>query len=161
MPSEESPSSGAGEMRPREGFRPTSPQQAAGIRTEPPPSLPCATGTSPAATAAAAPPEDPPGVRSRSQGLRVGPNMRASLTGKMPYSGSVVVPTITKPASRRRRVMLWSYGATCSAISSQPYVSRSPLTGLLFLIAIGTPAKGRSSPEPIFSAVASAPSSST
>ena len=41
------PSSGAGEIRPRLGFRPTSPQQAAGIRIEPPPSLPWATGTMP------------------------------------------------------------------------------------------------------------------
>ncbi len=81
------------------GFRPTRPQHAAGIRIEPPPSLPCATGTMPAATAAAAPPEEPPGVRSRSHGLRVGPNSRASLVGRIPYSGSVVVPTMTKPAS--------------------------------------------------------------
>jgi hypothetical protein len=78
------------------------------MRTEPPPSLPWATGTIPEATAAAAPPDEPPGVRSRSQGLRVGPNKRASLVGRIPYSGSVVVPTITKPASFRRRVMLWS-----------------------------------------------------
>ena len=69
-------------MRPRAGFSPTSPQQAAGIRIEPPPSLPWATGTRPAATAAAAPPEEPPGVRSRSQGLRVGPKIRASRDGQ-------------------------------------------------------------------------------
>ena len=120
MPSEESPSSGAGEIRPRAGFSPTSPQQAAGMRIEPPPSLPWATGTMPAATAAAAPPEEPPGVRCRSHGLRVGPKIRASLTGRIPYSGSVVVPTITNPASRSRLVTLWSYGATKSAISGHP-----------------------------------------
>ena len=108
MPSEESPSSGATEMRPRAGFSPTSPQQAAGMRIEPPPSLPCATGTMPAATAAAAPPEEPPVVRSRSHGLRVGPNRRASVVGRMPYSGKVVVPTMMNPASRSRRVTLWS-----------------------------------------------------
>ena len=99
MTSERVAESGASEMRPRLGFSPTRPQQAAGMRIEPPPSLPCATGSMPVATAAAAPPEEPPGVRSRSHGLRVGPKMRASLTGRMPYSGSVVVPTITKPAS--------------------------------------------------------------
>ena len=43
------------------------------MRIEPPPSLPWASGTMPAATAAAAPPEEPPGVRSVSHGLRVGP----------------------------------------------------------------------------------------
>ena len=121
IPSGESPSSGAAEIRPRLGFRPTSPQQAAGMRIEPPPSLPCATGTIPAATAAAAPPEEPPGVRCRSHGLRVGPNRRASLTGRMPYSGSVVVPTITKPASLQApRDVVVVVGATCSAISEQP-----------------------------------------
>ena len=39
------------------------PQNAAGIRTEPPPSVPSASCPSPAATAAEAPPLDPPGVR--------------------------------------------------------------------------------------------------
>ena len=43
------------------------------MRIEPPPSLPWATGTRPAATAAADPPEEPPGVRSRFHGLLVAP----------------------------------------------------------------------------------------
>ena len=59
-----------------------------------------------AATAAAEPPEEPPGVRSRSHGLRVGPKRRPSVTGRMPHSGSVVVPTTTNPAARSRRVTL-------------------------------------------------------
>ena len=73
------------------------------MRSDPPPSLPCATGSMPAATAAAEPPEEPPGVRSRSQGLRVGPLWRGSVVGRIPNSGMFVVPTITNPASRRRR----------------------------------------------------------
>ena len=40
---------------------------------EPPPSPPVAIGTSRAATAAPEPPLEPPGVRERSQGLRVTP----------------------------------------------------------------------------------------
>lgn len=51
------------------GRRPTTPQNAAGCRIDPPVSVPRAKGTSPAATAAADPPEDPPGTRVRSQGL--------------------------------------------------------------------------------------------
>src|SRR5437764_597442 len=129
MPSEESPSSGAGEMRPRAGLRPTRPQQAAGMRTEPPPSLPWATGRMPAATAAAAPPEEPPGVRCRSQGLCVGPKRRASLVGRMPYSGNVVVPTMMKPAARRRRVMLW-WLAAARPTGERP---RPSLPGAVFL----------------------------
>ena len=59
------PRSGPREIRPRLGLRPTSPQQAAGMRIEPPPSLPWASGTIPAATAAAEPPEEPPGRARR------------------------------------------------------------------------------------------------
>ena len=68
-----SPNSGASDTRPRDGFRPTSPQHDAGMRIEPPPSLACAIGTMPAATAAAEPPLEPPGERVVSQGLRVAP----------------------------------------------------------------------------------------
>jgi hypothetical protein len=59
--------------RARVALNPKSPQFEAGMRTDPPPSLPCAAGTIPPATTAPAPPEEPPGVRPRSQGLRVGP----------------------------------------------------------------------------------------
>lgn len=51
---------------------PTSSQKEAGTRSEHPPSLPSATGPSPAATAAAEPALEPPGVRDGAQGLRVG-----------------------------------------------------------------------------------------
>ena len=44
--------------------------EAAGVRIEPPMSLPSSRGVKPAASAAAAPPEEPPGVRSGFQGLR-------------------------------------------------------------------------------------------
>jgi hypothetical protein len=67
-----SPYTGAELTRPRLGLNPTSPQTLAGMRIEPPPSEPCATGSSPAATAAAAPPDDPPAERSRSYGVRAG-----------------------------------------------------------------------------------------
>ncbi len=52
---------------------PTTPQCDAGWRIEPPVSLPNAIGTMPAATAAAEPPDEPPGVRARSHGLRAAP----------------------------------------------------------------------------------------
>src|SRR5580700_4955157 len=78
---------GAYETRPLDGFRPKRPQAEAGVRIEPPPSLPCAAGTIPPATAAEAPPEEPPGVRPRSQGLRLGPNSTGSVTGSRPNSG--------------------------------------------------------------------------
>ncbi len=80
------------------GFRPTSPQHEAGMRMEPPPSLACANGTMPLATAAAAPPLDPPGERLVSHGLWVAPQASGSVVGTLPSSGLLVRPAITKPA---------------------------------------------------------------
>ena len=97
-----SPASGPEGVRPRPGFRPTSPQQAAGIRMDPPPSLAPAQGTIPAATAAADPPEEPPGVRSVSHGLRADPHARGSVTPFAPNSGVLVFPKMTRPASIQR-----------------------------------------------------------
>src|SRR5688572_30789093 len=59
------------EMRPYVGFKPTTPQNAAGWRIEPPVSVPKPPAARPPATAAAGPPDEPPGTRDRSHGLRV------------------------------------------------------------------------------------------
>ena len=75
----------------------------AGMRIEPPPSPPCASGTIPDATAAADPPLDPPGLRVTSHGLCVGPYASGSLVGNNPNSGVFVLPTITKPAALELR----------------------------------------------------------
>ena len=81
--------------RPRVGFSPNRPQHEAGILIEPPPSLPCAIGTTRLATRAADPPEDPPLVRSRFHGLRVLPNSTDSVVVVRPNSGIVTrVPPI-------------------------------------------------------------------
>ena len=64
-PPQPSLSSGPSETRPRDGFSPTRPHMLAGMRIEPPPSLACATGTMPLATAAAEPPLEPPGRARR------------------------------------------------------------------------------------------------
>ena len=69
---------------------------------EPPPSLPVASATMPEARAAAVPPEDPPGERSGSQGLRVGPYARLVVSPWYPYSGVAVLPSTTHPAARNR-----------------------------------------------------------
>ncbi len=72
-PSTDSPKSGPWLMRPRVGFKPTRPLHEAGMRIEPPPSLACAIGKMPAATAAAEPPDEPPVECSRFQGLCAAP----------------------------------------------------------------------------------------
>src|SRR5262245_29265059 len=98
-PLQRSPNPGPNELRPRDGFNPTSPQCAAGMRIEPPPSLACATGTKPAATAAAAPPLDPPALWPGFHGLWVGGNASGSVVGRMASSGVLVRPSDTSPAA--------------------------------------------------------------
>src|SRR5688500_16559218 len=83
---------GPRDVRPWLGLSPTSPHADAGIRMLPPPSDALANGTIPLATAAAAPPLEPPGVRSRSQGLRVGPHAIGCVHGRLPISGLLVRP---------------------------------------------------------------------
>src|SRR5680860_721883 len=73
-------------IRPAVPFIPTSPQNAAGMRIEPPPSPPVASGTSPPATADALPADDPPGVRAGFHGLPVTPVSYTHLTLPTIYS---------------------------------------------------------------------------
>jgi hypothetical protein len=61
-----------------------------------------------AATAAADPPEEPPGTRSRIQGLRTGPKYEFSLDEPMANSSMLHLPTRTAPACR-------SLSTTCAS----------------------------------------------
>src|SRR5262249_23759961 len=103
---------GAVETRPRDGFSPKRPQHDAGIRIDPPPSVACAAGTSPAASAAAARPDEPPGVSSGFQGLRVTPFSSDSVNATVPNSGVLLFPTMTNPASRMRLTTALSKSGT-------------------------------------------------
>ena len=69
---------------------------------EPPVSVAVAMGASPAATAAAEPPDEPPATRSRSQGFRTGPKWLDSLEEPIANSSMLVFPRVTMPAARRR-----------------------------------------------------------
>src|SRR5262249_56765214 len=60
-------------MPPCVGLSATFPQNAAGRMIEPPTWVPMAAGTMRAATAAAEPDDEPPGVRAGSNGVVVGP----------------------------------------------------------------------------------------
>ncbi len=55
------------------GLRPNTPHSEAGTRMLPLVSLPSVSGTCPAATAAALPPDEPPATRAVSCGLRQAP----------------------------------------------------------------------------------------
>ena len=61
-------------ISPNVGLRPVVPQNADGMRMDPPPSVPIPSGTMPLATEAAAPPLEPPAVWLGSRGLRVSPH---------------------------------------------------------------------------------------
>src|SRR3984885_5723986 len=87
--------------RPKLGFRPTRPHQAAGMRMEPPASVPICNGPNPAAPAAPAPEDDPPVLTSGFHGLRVMPCSGQSPGDFQPNSVVVVLPTITAPAAFR------------------------------------------------------------
>src|SRR5262245_10314006 len=89
---------------------PTTPQSAAGWRTDPPVSDPKAKGAKPAATDAAEPPLEPPGTRDTSFGFRVGPNAEFSVDEPIANSSRLVLPMTTAPASRKRVTTVASYG---------------------------------------------------
>src|SRR3954447_19205367 len=117
---------------------------AAGCRIDPPVSEPSARGVSPAATATADPPLDPPGIPSSAQGLHDGPNAEFSVDEPMANSSQLVLPTITAPARVRRETTVASYGGTNASRIFDEAVVRTPFVQMLSLSATGTPASGAS-----------------
>src|SRR6185437_621911 len=129
------PSSGT---RPQVVFRPAIPQQAAGIRTEPPVSVPRATSASPAATATAEPLDDPPGSRPGSSGCTGVPDHAFTPLADQHSSVRLVLPTIRAPARRAAATT----GA--SATAGHPAVVGRPSTSMQSLTASRGPSPGTS-----------------
>jgi len=123
---------------------PTTPDSAAGWRTDPPVSDPSAIDAMRAATAAADPPLDPPGVRSSAHGLRVGPNAEFSVDEPIANSSQLVLPTMMAPARSRRATAVASYGGTNDSRIFDAAVVRTPRVQMLSFSATGTPASGAS-----------------
>jgi hypothetical protein len=143
--------------RPNDGRSPTTPQNDAGLRSEPPMSEPSASGTIPARTAHAAPPLDPPAERAGSIGLRVVPKTVLKVCDPAANSGTLVLPMVTAPAARIRSTTRSSVSGTCSANSGEPYVVRQPATSWVSLNANGRPCSGPSaSPRAVASSAADA-----
>src|SRR5687767_4654000 len=135
--------SGQAGTRPKEGFRPKRPVKPQGMRIEPPPSVPTVSGPMPAATAAALPPEEPPGVFFGFQGLRVMPVSGLSVTPFQPNSGVVVLPTSTAPASRRRATTgASSFQGPAGSVVFEPRRVGQPLVRMMSLMEVGTPSSG-------------------
>src|SRR5690606_32741195 len=101
---------------------PKMPQAAAGMRIDPPVSLPVARATTRAATAAAEPPLDPPGERSGSRGFRAGPAWLLAVVAPKANWWVLVLPMDTAPAAARRRTTAASRPASKPARMEDPAV---------------------------------------
>src|SRR2546422_10548855 len=93
---------------------PTTPQKLAGLRIEPEVSPPVAAMSRPAASAAAEPLLEPPGVRDRSHGLFASGNAAPTLAPPKENSGSFILPTSTAPAVFNRTTTVASTSGTKS-----------------------------------------------
>src|ERR1043165_1861912 len=105
------------EQRPYVGFKPTVPVKAAGWRIDPPVSVAVAPRQSCAATAAAEPPDEPPGTRCepsicprapaptfeplRRHGLTTGPKHEVSFEEPIANSSLLSLPSMTAPSRHR------------------------------------------------------------
>ena len=127
---------------------PTTPQNDAGCRIEPPVSDPNDPQHKPAATEAALPPELPPGTLVISQGFKVGPNADVSVELPIANSSLFVFPIITAPEFKSLSVTVDSYGGIKFPKILLAQVVLIPLVQRLSLIAKGIHAKGgRFSPD--------------
>jgi hypothetical protein len=133
-------------FRARVGLSPTRPQQAAGARIEPNPSLAWAIGRMRAPTAAAAPPLEPPEIRVGSHGFRVAPYSCGSQVRERPSSHVLVRPNTTSPACFRRRTCSLSAAAGgVSAKNRDPRAVTTPASeAVRSLRRYGTPRSGPS-----------------
>ena len=125
--------------RARVGLCPKQPVKPAGMRIEPPPSVPSCSAPMPSTEAATAPAEEPPVVMRVSQGLRVRPVSGLSLVAFQPYSGRQVLPRMTAPCSRILATAGASKACGSLPVSREPTRDGMPTTGTLSLTPSGTP----------------------
>src|SRR4029453_9732571 len=115
-------------MRPYEALWPKIPANDAGIRIDPPPSVPMASGPSPAATAALEPPLEPPGGRSVFPGFWGAPHPGVVGGGPpRPRGRFFFLPSGIPPAAFMRATIGASSVGTLSAKKRVPKVVRTPL----------------------------------
>ncbi len=125
--------------RPTVGLIDAIPQQCAGLRSEPPTSLPSPSGDMPDASADPSPPLEPPAVTFGSHGLRVSPRSDESVWIRSPRSGRFVRAIGIAPAARRRSTWGASTGETASASAGTPDVVGVPARSMFSLTVTGTP----------------------
>src|SRR5471030_1856525 len=140
---------------------PTMPANAAGWRIEPPVSVPVAPRQSPAATADADPPDEPPGTSfvsepSRRHGLTTGPKHEVSFDEPMANSSLLSLPSSTAPSRHSCEVTVDSYGGTKLPRIFEHAVVRTPLVANRSLMPSGMPPSGAPSPLAISTSAARA-----
>ena len=128
----------------RLGLKPTRPHKDAGMRTEPPVSVPMAMSHMPSATATGAPAEEPPGTRLRSRGLPGVPKCGLAPMPEKANSVMLVLATITAPAARSRCTTAASAaaGTASSARFFEPARVGSPATSNKSLMLTMMPSSG-------------------
>ena len=122
----------------------------------PPVSDPRAIAASPAATAAAAPPLEPPGTRLLPQGLMTAPNAEFSFDEPMANSSRLPLPRMIAPAFLSRETTVASNGGTYPSKILEAAVVRTPSVDMLSLIRNGMPVMAEAWPARIISSAASA-----
>ena len=118
---------------PNVGLKPTTPQYDAGRIVDPPVCEPTAQGNRPAATAAAEPADEPPGVRSHAAGLRVGAGFKNA------NSVVAVLPITTPPARLITPTSAASTRAGTSECNAEPYAVGSSVVSIMSFKPIGSP----------------------
>src|SRR5690606_11381381 len=106
---------------------------------EPPVCVLSARGTIPAATAAADPLEDPPGVWARLRGFRVGPGWRKA------NSAVTAFPTGAAPARSNSSTHAALNDAALLSLEGEPQRVGIPATSMTSFTPNGTPARGPAS----------------
>ena len=120
-------------------------------------SVPCAICPIPAATAAPAPPDEPPGVMPGSRGFLVSPWIRLVVNQRYENAGQLVRPRITAPALRQLSITGLLVRAITSRCNLSPLVVAKPCWSIFTLTVTGTPASGpASSPRAIAASMAPA-----
>ncbi len=113
--------------RPCDGLKPHTPQSAAGIRTEPPVSLPMLRiGPFESATETAEPPLDPPETREGSEALWIGPPYPLVPVTPRASSWRLVLPSGTHPAPSRLSTISAFAGGRKSPKDGRPIGRRKP-----------------------------------
>ena len=113
------------------------------MRIDPPPSDPGAKGSIPDATAAAAPPLEPPAPSEGFHGFRVGGPASPSVYDGRPNSGVALLPRLTAPAASTASTSSSESSGTKSVNAREPNRAGTPARRCRSLSARGMPHSGR------------------